>query len=126
VTFVERLGFSIQKITKTILIPMSQADDLLNSRNTDFNQDIDMSGSVSDSGYYDLDSESGYDDDLNESIYDDDFGNMCIICFENERKCVIVKCGHLVLCPPCSKLFNECPYCRAPYNPSDVIQVYNV
>jgi len=133
VAFVNNLGFNIQKITKTMLIPTGKADDLINSRlETDLEDDSlntedDDYPDEEDSYYQESSlSESAYDDLSESGMYEQNFDSMCIICFENERKVVIVKCGHLVLCSPCSKLLSECPYCREPFKPNEVIIVYNV
>lgn len=39
--------------------------------------------------------------------------NICIICFERNRSCVYIKCGHMVTCTVCGIATNQkCPECR--------------
>ncbi|CAM9937849.1 unnamed protein product [Ascophyllum nodosum] len=44
----------------------------------------------------------------------DDDSDLCIVCFDNERDCTLVPCGHHCSCLSCAARFNECPICRAP------------
>lgn len=53
----------------------------------------------------------------------------CVICFENPKDHVLVKCGHICMCGQCSRTVNSCPICRAQYDPDsefDVRKVYVV
>ena len=53
---------------------------------------------------------------------------MCKICYEKERNCVLVPCGHLGLCFECAKGEKDrgarflCPFCRKPV--LDVVKVF--
>lgn len=47
----------------------------------------------------------------------------CCICMENRRN-VIIKCNHFVLCNKCSRLVNECPLCRTEYETKDIREIY--
>ena len=39
----------------------------------------------------------------------------CVICFEmGESRCVLIPCGHLCVCPSCSRGLAHCPLCRKP------------
>lgn len=38
--------------------------------------------------------------------------NDCCVCFENQRNCVFIPCGHLCTCLECGKALKECPICR--------------
>ncbi|CAN8236095.1 unnamed protein product [Cochlearia groenlandica] len=38
---------------------------------------------------------------------------LCIVCYEDPIKVVLVPCGHLVLCRTCSEKITTCPNCRA-------------
>jgi len=39
--------------------------------------------------------------------------DLCKICYENKIECVILECGHRILCGKCARLpLKECPICR--------------
>ena len=39
----------------------------------------------------------------------------CVICFEmGTSRCVLIPCGHLCVCPSCSRGLANCPLCRKP------------
>ncbi|KAL0377877.1 UNVERIFIED_CONTAM: E3 ubiquitin-protein ligase APD2 [Sesamum radiatum] len=49
-----------------------------------------------------------------EDLYD---GTICVICYDDQRNCFFVPCGHCVACHACAhRIFNEetksCPICR--------------
>lgn len=37
---------------------------------------------------------------------------LCSICWEREKNCVILECGHMCSCVECTKPLKECPICR--------------
>lgn len=45
-----------------------------------------------------------------------DEARLCKICFNQELGIILLPCGHMVLCGPCSIRFNNCPYCRSKIN----------
>ena len=47
--------------------------------------------------------------------------NACKICFDNEINCVLLPCGHLVICLACSERLSDCPLCRAPITEAKVV-----
>ncbi|CAM4843224.1 unnamed protein product [Rotaria magnacalcarata] len=38
--------------------------------------------------------------------------NLCIICYQEEKRLACIPCGHLVTCVSCSKKLRTCPTCR--------------
>ena len=41
--------------------------------------------------------------------------NVCVVCFDSKVDCVLLECGHAVVCLACSGgLKGECPMCRRP------------
>lgn len=36
----------------------------------------------------------------------------CKVCIGNQINCVIIPCGHLVVCNECGRLLHKCPICR--------------
>ncbi len=52
-------------------------------------------------------------------------GNDCVICMDNEKKMIIVVCGHYCMCENCSKLVLNCPVCRKECQQKDIIKVYD-
>lgn len=46
----------------------------------------------------------------------------CVICWENERDCLIMPCRHNVSCIRCTKAIKNCPICRNPLK--DMIRIY--
>eukprot|EP01124_Arcella_intermedia_P002910 TRINITY_DN11591_c0_g2_i1.p1 TRINITY_DN11591_c0_g2~~TRINITY_DN11591_c0_g2_i1.p1 ORF type:complete len:241 (+),score=77.76 TRINITY_DN11591_c0_g2_i1:108-725(+) len=56
----------------------------------------------------------------------EDVKNHCVICFDKERKWLLVPCGHHILCDTCISFYpkgSPCPICRAKI--SNHIKVYN-
>ena len=39
--------------------------------------------------------------------------DVCKICMDATIDCVLLNCGHLVVCTKCGKRLSECPICRA-------------
>ena len=49
---------------------------------------------------------------------------LCVVCLDEERACVMVPCGHRVLCTSCAaERWDECPVCRAKCD--SVMRVYD-
>ena len=49
---------------------------------------------------------------------------LCVVCLDEERACVMVPCGHRVLCTSCAAgQWDECPVCRAKCD--SVMRVYD-
>ena len=46
----------------------------------------------------------------------------CVICWENERDCLIMPCRHNVTCIKCTKSIKNCPICRN--SMKDMIRIY--
>lgn len=46
----------------------------------------------------------------------------CVICWENERNCLIMPCRHNASCIKCTKVLKNCPICRNPLK--DLIRIY--
>ncbi|KAL8472991.1 hypothetical protein ACS0TY_029996 [Phlomoides rotata] len=64
------------------------------------------------SGTNDL--ESGNSSSSDEDLYD---GKICVICYDDQRTCFFIPCGHCVACHTCAnRIVNEesksCPICR--------------
>ncbi|KAI3451963.1 hypothetical protein Pfo_008628 [Paulownia fortunei] len=62
----------------------------------------------------DLESGKGSCSSSSEDLYD---GNICVICYDDQRSCFFIPCGHCVTCYNCSKrIISEeiktCPICR--------------
>ena len=38
--------------------------------------------------------------------------NMCIICYEREKRIILIPCGHYYYCEECSNLIDECSVCK--------------
>ena len=58
---------------------------------------------------------------------DADSGNVCIVCWEEERNCLIYKCGHVAMCFNCAQSLKStsgtCPVCREPI--VDIVRMYH-
>ena len=39
--------------------------------------------------------------------------NMCVVCFVQPKSHILIPCGHLCLCSPCSEAIKQCPLCRS-------------
>lgn len=48
--------------------------------------------------------------------------NLCIICVERERDCLILPCKHNATCLKCSKSLALCPFCRVKIQ--ETIRIY--
>ncbi|KAG8384312.1 hypothetical protein BUALT_Bualt04G0105200 [Buddleja alternifolia] len=53
-----------------------------------------------------------------DDLYD---GQICVICYDDQRNCFFIPCGHCVTCYTCAKrIISEemktCPICRTPIN----------
>eukprot|EP01116_Phalansterium_solitarium_P021342 TRINITY_DN6600_c0_g1_i1.p1 TRINITY_DN6600_c0_g1~~TRINITY_DN6600_c0_g1_i1.p1 ORF type:complete len:615 (+),score=119.26 TRINITY_DN6600_c0_g1_i1:247-2091(+) len=48
----------------------------------------------------------------------------CVIYMENRINTVILECGHVAVCYPCSRLLKDCPICRLPI--SRVVKTFHV
>jgi len=47
----------------------------------------------------------------NKPAEDEDL-NLCKICFDKEIDCVLLNCGHFVVCRGCGQQLRHCPFCR--------------
>lgn len=43
----------------------------------------------------------------------EDEQNLCVICMENEKNCLLKPCKHIATCIECSELISDCPICRS-------------
>ena len=50
----------------------------------------------------------------------------CVICMENPIDSVITTCGHSAVCLSCGAHITQCPICRNPFTPQQIIKLYNV
>jgi len=48
--------------------------------------------------------------------------NICKVCFENPINCVLLKCGHMVVCVDCGTNIKNCPICRRTI--SEIVKIY--
>jgi predicted component of type VI protein secretion system len=46
----------------------------------------------------------------------------CVICWENEKDCLIMPCRHNASCIKCTKVLKNCPICRNPLK--NIIRIY--
>jgi len=52
---------------------------------------------------------------------DEEESSLCVICMENEKKLLLIPCGHYCLCEKCKEKILQCPICR-----KDIQQVHIV
>lgn len=46
----------------------------------------------------------------------------CVVCWDNERDCLIMPCRHNASCTKCTKMLKTCPICRMTVK--DIIKIY--
>ena len=55
--------------------------------------------------------------ELDNSV-EDERKQLCVVCFDQTRNCIILPCKHFCMCIECAKQvqreFNKCPICRTP------------
>jgi len=61
---------------------------------------------------------SGVREDILEVLQDD---NMCKICYEQEKNCVLAPCGH-AYCERCARRVPECAFCKA--RKQSIVKIY--
>jgi hypothetical protein len=43
---------------------------------------------------------------------DSSSSNLCVLCFQDEKRLACIPCGHLATCVPCGHSLRSCPICR--------------
>jgi ribosomal protein L40E len=50
----------------------------------------------------------------------------CVVCMDRKRTVVVTVCGHVGMCEQCARELDQCPICRANYQPSHIVKLYVV
>ncbi|KNC53525.1 uncharacterized protein AMSG_01238 [Thecamonas trahens ATCC 50062] len=51
--------------------------------------------------------------------------HICVICLDKPHTVVLLPCRHKAMCTACAVEVSRCPMCRAPFTPSDTLDVFD-